>query len=89
MNEKKISKGIYEYTAPNGDIWVIENWGYGRGFGGVRWVARTDGVGIKYGSARKPHSLVKQIVRGTKYECIDVIEIGNKQMKKKEMNKNE
>tara|TARA_R110002051_G_scaffold74962_1_gene136642 strand:- start:901 stop:1131 length:231 start_codon:yes stop_codon:yes gene_type:complete len=75
MNEKgnKVSKGIYEYTAPNGDIWIIKNLGYGRGFGSVRWVARTDGIGIKYA---KEQAWKKQIVRRTKYECIDVIKRG-------------
>lgn len=62
---KKISKGKYELTAPNGDVWILENYGYGRGFGAVRWVAKTTGVGTKFGAT--------QLVRGTRSELVDVI----------------
>jgi len=78
---KKISTGnrntYYEYTAPNGDVWTIKNLGYGRGFGGVRWVANLiHGVGTKGGTGhllpRSPYST--PFVRETRTDCVDVID---------------
>ena len=61
MATKKIKKGLYEHTAPDGSVWTIRNWGYGRGWGSVRWVA-----------ASPNH---RNVVRRSKSECIHVIDI--------------